>query len=80
MTEWEYRVERLGAPPREGDMGKLEELDASIRKKIENVLSPPDGADPSTTVDLSRFGPDGWELVSTFSDAGSIVWVFRRQV
>jgi hypothetical protein len=80
MTEWEYRVERLGAPPTKGDMGKFEELDETIQRKIVNVLSSPVGADHSTTGDLSRFGPDGWELVSTFPDAGSIVWVFRRKV
>lgn len=75
MTQWEYRVERLGAPLKEGDIqtGKLEELDESLRKKIENLTSAPEH-------DLTPFGADGWELVLTSPDAGSIVWIFRRQV
>jgi hypothetical protein len=80
MSEWEYRVDRLGAPPMEGDTGRLEELDESIRKEIENVLSQSDGTDLDATDSLSRFGSDGWKLVSTFPDSGSIVWIFRRQV
>ena len=75
MSQWEYRLERLGALLTDWDMKQK-----TLLRKLDSIAgAPPSAADDLSAADqLNQLGNEGWELVAIIPDDGNGVAVLKR--
>jgi hypothetical protein len=75
MSQWEYRLERLGALLTDWDI-----KEKTLLRKMGSIAgTPPSAPDDLSAVDqLNQLGNEGWELVAIIPDDRNGVAVFKR--
>lgn len=69
MSQWEYRLERLGEILTDYEL-KMKKMLVKLGKQSDDDLS--------AVEQLNELGSDGWELVAVIPDAGGTMAVFKR--